>query len=202
MGRFRQELAVQMGQLIPLYSAEEVKKHLAPIAVILIKDKVAAVRQSAVQIHSIIVKTLLEDSQSSGLVRVLLADLVGELVRSESWIHRQTYASLALTLYEDSALDHAQFSQNVLPNLLDLAEDKVPNVRLVVARALRQIRQATYFTKEANPYHARMENVICAFTYADKDADVRAFFMYLRPMTLMVNPLVTSAAYQYRMDER
>merc|ERR1712038_1178180 len=47
--RFRQELAVQMGQLIPLYSSEEVKKHLAPIAVILIKDKVAAVRQSAVQ---------------------------------------------------------------------------------------------------------------------------------------------------------
>merc|ERR1719219_1901627 len=174
--RFRQELAVQMGQLIPLYSSEEVKKHLAPIAVILIKDKVAAVRQSAVQIHSIIVKTLLEDSQSSGLVRVLLADLVGELVRSESWIHRQTYASLALTLYEESALDHAQFSQNVLPNLLDLAEDKVPNVRLVVARALRQIRQATYFIKEANPYHARMENVICALTYADKDADVRAFF--------------------------
>ena len=142
--RFRQELAVQMGQLIPLYSSEEVKKHLAPIAVILIKDKVAAVRQSAVQIHSIIVKTLLEDtSQSSGLVRVLLADLVGELVRSESWIHRQTYASLALTLYEETALDHAQFSQNILPNLLDLAEDKVPNVRLVVARALRQIRQAS-----------------------------------------------------------
>merc|ERR1719219_1659446 len=59
--RFRQELAVQMGQLIPLFSSEEVKKHLAPIAVILIKDKVAAVRQSAVQIHSIIVKILLED---------------------------------------------------------------------------------------------------------------------------------------------
>merc|ERR1719216_591589 len=170
--RFRQELAVQMGQLIPLYTAEEVKTHLAPIAVILIRDKVAAVRTSAVGVHSIIVKTLLEDtSQSSGLVRVLLADLVGELVRSESWIHRQTYASLALTLYEETALDHAQFSQNILPNLLDLAEDKVPNVRLVVARALRQIRQATYFIKEANPYHARMENVICAFTYADKDAD-------------------------------
>ena len=38
--RFRQELAVQMGQLVPLYTAEEVKTHLAPIAVILIRDKV------------------------------------------------------------------------------------------------------------------------------------------------------------------
>merc|ERR1712008_577935 len=102
--RFRQELAVQMGQLIPLYTAEEVKTHLAPIAVM--------------------VKTLLEDDQSSGLVRVLLADLIGELVKSDSWIHRQTYASLALTLFLESSLEHTQFAQDVLPNLMDLAEDK------------------------------------------------------------------------------
>merc|ERR1719192_477512 len=50
--RFRQELAVQMGQLIPLFTAEEVKNHLAPIAVILIREKVAAVRTSAVGVHS------------------------------------------------------------------------------------------------------------------------------------------------------
>ena len=53
--RFRQELAVQLGHLIPLYTAEEVKSHLAPIAIILIRDKVAAVRTTAVQVHSIMV---------------------------------------------------------------------------------------------------------------------------------------------------
>merc|ERR1711935_916816 len=173
--RFRQELAVQMGQLIPLYTAEEVKTHLAPIAVILIRDKVAAVRTSAVGVHSVMVKTLLEDDQSSGLVRVLLADLIGELVKSASWIHRQTYASLALTLFLESSLEHTQFAQDVLPNLMDLAEDKVPNVRLAVARALKHLRTATYFTKEANPHHATMERVIHTLT-EDKDADVRAFF--------------------------
>jgi len=173
--RFRQELAVQMGQLIPLYTAEEVKNHLAPIAVILIRDKVAAVRTSAVGVHSVMVKTLLEEDQSSGLVRVLLADLISELVKSDSWIHRQTYASLALTLFLESSLDHTQFAQDVLPNLMELAEDKVPNVRLVVARTLKQLRTATYFTKEANPHHATMERVIHTLT-EDKDADVRAFF--------------------------
>jgi len=173
--RFRQELAVQMGQLIPLYTAEEVKTHLAPIAVILIRDKVAAVRTSAVGVHSVMVKTLLEDDQSSGLVRVLLADLIGELVKSDSWIHRQTYASLALTLFLESSLEHTQFAQDVLPNLMELAEDKVPNVRLAVARALKHLRTATYFTKEANPHHATMERVIHTLT-EDKDADVRAFF--------------------------
>ena len=136
-----------MGQLIPLFTSEEVKTYLAPIAVILIKDKVAAVRTSAVNVHSIIVKTLLEPeaSTASGLVRVLLADLVVELAKSESWIHRQTYGSLALTLFQDSALEHTQFGQDILPNLLDLAEDKVPNVRLMVARALKQIRQASTY---------------------------------------------------------
>jgi len=173
--RFRQELAVQMGQLIPLYTAEEVKNHLAPIAVVLIRDKVAAVRTSAVGVHSVMVKTLLEEDQSSGLVRVLLADLISELVKSDSWIHRQTYATLALTLFLESSLDHTQFAQDVLPNLMELAEDKVPNVRLVVARTLKQLRTATYFTKEANPHHATMERVIHTLT-EDKDADVRAFF--------------------------
>lgn len=176
--RFRQELTEQMGQLIPLFTSEEVKTYLAPIAVILIKDKVAAVRTSAVNVHGIIVKTLLEESSESsdsGLVRVLLADLVVELARNESWIHRQTYGSLALTLFQESALEHTQFGQDILPNLLDLAEDKVPNVRLMVARALKEIRQATYFTTEANPHHAQMDGVITELS-EDKDADVRAFF--------------------------
>lgn len=172
--RFRQELAVQLGHLIPLYTAEEVKSHLAPIAIILIRDKVAAVRTTAVQVHSIMVKTLLAE-ESSGLVRVLLADLIGELVKSDSWIHRQTYASLSLTLFQESSLDHTQFAQDILPNLMDLSEDKVPNVRLAVARTLKQLKQATYFNKEANPHQERMESVIAALT-EDSDPDVSAYF--------------------------
>ena len=174
--RFRQELTEQLGQLIPLFTSEEVKTYLAPIAVILIKDKVAAVRTSAVNVHSIIVKTLLEaDDESSGLVRVLLADLVVELAKSESWIHRQTYGCLALKLFQESSLEHTQFGQDILPNLLDLAEDKVPNVRLMVARALKEIRQATYFTTEANPQKDQMDSIVQELS-EDKDADVRAFF--------------------------
>jgi serine/threonine-protein phosphatase 4 regulatory subunit 1 len=142
--RFRQELAVQLGHLVPLYTAEEIKTHLAPIALILIRDKVAAVRKSAVDVHSIMVKYLIEDS-SQALVRVLLADLMGDLVRSESWIHRQTYASLALALFDESSLEHTQYAQDVLPHLLDLSEDKVPNVRLAVARALKPLSQASKF---------------------------------------------------------
>ena len=110
----------------------------------------AAVRQSAIQVHTIIVKTLLEDNSAApaayGLIRVLLADLVDELVRSVLWSHRQTYAFLALKLFDEQALDHAQYAQDVLPSLLDLSYDKVPNVRLAVARVLNQIRQMSKCT--------------------------------------------------------
>jgi len=176
--RFRQELAEQLGKLVPLFTPKEVKTYLAPIAILLIKDQVAAVRQSAIQVHTIIVKTLLEDSSAApaayGLIRVLLADLVDELVRSVLWSHRQTYAFLALKLFDEQALDHAQYAQDVLPSLLDLSYDKVPNVRLAVARVLNQIRQMTYFVKEANPHHGRMEQVIEELS-KDDDADVKAF---------------------------
>jgi serine/threonine-protein phosphatase 4 regulatory subunit 1 len=177
--RFRQELAEQLGKLVPLFTPKEVKTYLAPIAILLIKDQVAAVRQSAIQVHTIIVKTLLEDTSAApsayGLIRVLLADLVDELVRSVLWSHRQTYAFLALKLFDEQALDQAQYAQDVLPSLLDLSYDKVPNVRLAVARVLNQIRQMTYFIKEANPHHGRMEQVIEELS-KDDDADVKAFF--------------------------
>merc|ERR1711863_193678 len=38
--RFRQELAEQLGKLVPLFTPKEVKTYLAPIAILLIKDQV------------------------------------------------------------------------------------------------------------------------------------------------------------------
>jgi hypothetical protein len=39
--RFRQELADQLRMLVPLFSAQEVKDFLSPIALVLIQDKVS-----------------------------------------------------------------------------------------------------------------------------------------------------------------
>ena len=60
--RFRQEMAEQMGALVSLYTAEEVKDHLCPIAQFLVRDKVAAVRTSAVEAYTIIIQHLLAES--------------------------------------------------------------------------------------------------------------------------------------------
>lgn len=45
--RFREEFANQLLQAIPLYKPEDISKHIAPLALQLLQDKVAAVRQIA-----------------------------------------------------------------------------------------------------------------------------------------------------------
>merc|ERR1719322_1184292 len=57
--RFRQEMAEQMGALVSLYTPEEVKDHLCPIAQLLVRDKVAAVRYAAVEAYTVILRHLL-----------------------------------------------------------------------------------------------------------------------------------------------
>lgn len=140
--RFRLELAEQIALLVDLFPHADVFHHLAPIAKVLIKDKVAAVRLSSVEVHTTIVR-FLQNSDNPSLLRVLLAELVGDLATAERWIHRQTYATLSHRMFIKGVIGHSQFGQDVLPHLLELAWDKVPNVRLVVARALHCINQAS-----------------------------------------------------------
>ena len=164
--RFREELAEQLGHLVKLFTPEEVKEHLSPIALVLLKDKVSAVRQSSVKVHSIIIKYLLHgyptdvtkvssnttstSNDGVSLARVLLAELVEDLARVDRWTHRQTYALLCHHIFNSSAMEDSQFASEILHNLLDLAWDKVPNVRLVVARTLQTINQTGMFVTKLN----------------------------------------------------
>ena len=50
--RFREELADQLVKLVVLYKPEDVSEHIAPLALQLLQDKVAAVRQVAVSLVS------------------------------------------------------------------------------------------------------------------------------------------------------
>ena len=138
--RFRDELAEQLAYLVDLFPPQEVFQHLTPIAKVLIKDKVSTVRLASVEVHTIIIRYL-KESDNSGLLRVLLAELVDDLAKADRWIHRQTYATLSLKIFLKGALNHTQFAEDVLPYLISLSRDDVPNVRLVVARAMFTIQQ-------------------------------------------------------------
>ena len=144
--RFRQELADQVGLLVPLFSPQEVKDFLSPIALVLIRDKVAAVRHSATDVHIQMVRILMT-SDNPDLARTLLTNLVTQLARADRWVQRQTFAIFCQKIYEDSSLDHERASNEVLTHLLDLAWDAVPNVRLSVAKAISQIRTTSKLMK-------------------------------------------------------
>lgn len=56
--------------------------------------------------------------------------------KSSTWVSRQTFALLCCELVTGGAVDGKIFAKELLPYLLNLSFDKVPNVRLVVARTL------------------------------------------------------------------
>ena len=134
--RFRLELTEQLGILVPIFSADQLTEHLAPIAVTLVQDKVAAVRKAATQVLSVMLGSL----QSAGeleLCRSTVASLVSCLATSSHWTRRQTYAQLVGQLL--TALPWQEVSTHLLPHLLNLTEDRVPNVRLQVANVIGHV---------------------------------------------------------------
>lgn len=70
------------------------------------------------------------------LLRGLLAELAEQSAHSSRWNRRQTFALLCSRLISERVLSDEMFACDVLPHLLDLSWDPVPNVRLAVARTL------------------------------------------------------------------
>merc|ERR1712038_374890 len=173
--RFRQEMAEQMGALVSLYTAEEVKDHLCPIAQFLVRDKVAAVRTSAVEAYTIIIQHLLAQSGGySSLAKELMQELESGL-GNERWVNRQTFACLCHRLYTAQVMPEEEYGEEILPMLVNLAWDIVPNVRITVAKSLHAISQSAYFSNTEFSVSERFGEAVQHLT-GDSDTDVRAFF--------------------------
>ncbi|XP_033224224.1 serine/threonine-protein phosphatase 4 regulatory subunit 1-like isoform X2 [Belonocnema kinseyi] len=165
--RFREEFAGQLVKLVVLYKPEDVSEHIAPLALQLLQDKVAAVRQIAVSLITVIT-TYLRDEKA--LVTALIQEL-RDLLSLNKWTCRQTYALVCSQLVRDTAIDRDVFGKEMMPCLLRLSEDKVPNVRLAVARCLSTdiIPVSQWFEAEL------METIVKKLKklHCDPDRDVR-----------------------------
>merc|ERR1712223_1435889 len=151
--RFRLELTEQLGILVPIFSADQLTEHLAPIAITLVQDKVAAVRKAATQVLSVMLGSL----QSAGeleLCRNTVASLVSCLANSSHWTRRQTYAQLVGQLV--ATLPWQEVSAHLLPHLLNLSEDRVPNVRLQVANVIGHVLSEEWYADTSCPEHERL----------------------------------------------
>ncbi|XP_051161724.1 serine/threonine-protein phosphatase 4 regulatory subunit 1-like isoform X2 [Leptopilina boulardi] len=130
--RFREEFANQLLNAILLYEPQDISEHIAPLALQLLQDKVAAVRQIALKLITRITMFL---GSEEPLVIALIQELNHQLIFNK-WKCRQTYALICSQLISTESINILIFVNEMLPHLYSLSEDKVPNVRLVVARTL------------------------------------------------------------------
>ncbi|OWK01837.1 hypothetical protein Celaphus_00017718, partial [Cervus elaphus hippelaphus] len=172
--RFRAELAEQLILLLELYSPRDVYDYLRPIALNLCADKVSSVRWISYKLVSEMVRKLHQAAPPT-----FGADLIQELVESfgrcPRWSGRQAFVFVCQTVIEDDWLPMDQFAVHLMPHLLTLANDRVPNVRVLLAKTLRQtLLEKEHFLTSASCHQEAVEQTIMALQM-DRDSDVKYF---------------------------
>ncbi len=97
-----------------------------------------------------------EDAES--MLTPLLADLTTRFCSGNRWMLRQSYVNICNQLVTDRALPLEEFAKLLLAPLLALKQDRVPNVRLVLARVInfqlkyhgRSFRSLSHFRFSTN----------------------------------------------------
>ncbi|KAF5276488.1 hypothetical protein FQA39_LY06557 [Lamprigera yunnana] len=170
--RFRQEFAEQLLLAVSLFRHADASKHISSLAQALLCDKVAAVREVALLLVTELVRHISSDQARTSRLLVKFAE---QFAHSKSWKFRQSFALLCSELLMSRALLAEQFASELMPHLLDLSWDPVPNVRLVVARTVAQhILTNEYFCDVSNSHYDSLQSVLRRLQ-SDKDSDVRQF---------------------------
>ncbi|XP_029989540.1 serine/threonine-protein phosphatase 4 regulatory subunit 1 [Sphaeramia orbicularis] len=177
--RFRYELAEQLILIIELYSHYDVYDYLRQIALTLCSDKVSEVRWIS---YKLVVEILqkLYTCGADDLGVNFINELTVRFCHCPKWVGRQAFAFICQAVVEEDCMPMEQFSQHLLPSLLSLSSDPVANVRVLVAKALRQsVMEKAYFKEPSCAYSDELEETVMALQ-SDKDRDVR-FFASLDP---------------------
>uniref|UniRef100_A0A669BQ77 Protein phosphatase 4 regulatory subunit 1 n=1 Tax=Oreochromis niloticus TaxID=8128 RepID=A0A669BQ77_ORENI len=171
--RFRYELAEQLILIIELYSHYDVYDYLREIALTLCSDKVSEVRWIS---YKLVVEILqkLYACGADDLGLNFINELTVRFCHCPKWVGRQAFAFICQAVVEEDCMPMEQFSQHLLPSLLSLSSDPVANVRVLVAKALRQS-----VMEKGCACADELEETVMALQ-SDKDRDVR-FFASLDP---------------------
>ncbi|XP_023610023.1 serine/threonine-protein phosphatase 4 regulatory subunit 1 isoform X5 [Myotis lucifugus] len=190
--RFRAELAEQLILLLELYSARDVYDYLRPIALNLCADKVSSVRWISYKLVSEMVKKLHMATPPTFGVD-LIHELVENFGRCPKWSGRQAFVFVCQTVIEDDCLPMEQFAVHLMPHLLTLANDRVPNVRVLLAKTLRQtLLEKDYFLTSASCHQEAVEQTIMALQM-DHDSDVK-YFASIHPASTKISEDAMSTA--------
>ncbi|XP_078092470.1 serine/threonine-protein phosphatase 4 regulatory subunit 1 isoform X2 [Mustelus asterias] len=172
--RFRYELAEQVILLLELYNPNDVHDYLRHIALSLCSDKVAEVRWISFKLVVEILRKFYATATDPLAVN-FMNELTIRFCHCAKWIGRQAFAFICQAVVEEECMPVSQFVEHLLPSLLGLATDPVPNVRVLLAKALRHtLLEKTYFTEAENPHVEAVEEIVLILQ-SDRDRDVRFF---------------------------
>ncbi|MGH0139205.1 UNVERIFIED_CONTAM: hypothetical protein FKN15_068600 [Acipenser sinensis] len=170
--RFRAELAEQLVLLLDLYCGKDVYDYLRPLAFSLCTDRVSSVRWTSYKLIREIIKKL---SSDSALVADFMVELVDKFCHCPKWSGRQAFAFVCQSVIEDDCVSMDLFAEHLLPPLLQLASDPVPNVRVLLAKTLRHsLLEKDYFVHSASSHQEALEQTLVALQM-DLDKDVKYF---------------------------
>ncbi|XP_066870608.1 serine/threonine-protein phosphatase 4 regulatory subunit 1 isoform X4 [Kogia breviceps] len=190
--RFRAELAEQLILLLELYSPRDIYDYLRPIALNLCADKVSSVRWISYKLVGEMVRKLHRAAPPTFGVD-LIRELVESFGRCPRWSGRQAFVFVCQTVIEDECLPMDQFAMHLMPHLLTLANDRVPNVRVLLAKTLRQtLLEKEYFLTSASCHQEAVEQTIMALQM-DRDSDVK-YFASIHPASTKISEDAMSTA--------
>ncbi|XP_064409639.1 serine/threonine-protein phosphatase 4 regulatory subunit 1 isoform X8 [Latimeria chalumnae] len=194
--RFRAELAEQLVLLLGLYSARDIFDYLRPIALSLCADRVSSVRWIAYKLVSEMIKKLY-----LAPVQTLAVDCMKELVEKfchcSKWSGRQSFVFVCQAIIEDECIPMEQFAVHLMPHLLQLASDRVPNVRVLLAKTLRQsLIEKEYFLNSSNSHQEAVEQTVMALQM-DYDNDVKYFASVHPAITKLADDAMSTASSTY-----
>nr|XP_056700535.1 serine/threonine-protein phosphatase 4 regulatory subunit 1-like [Euleptes europaea] len=177
--RFRYELAEQLILILELYNPNDVYDYLRHIALTLCSDKVSEVRWISFRlVVAILQKFYANNANSLGLN--FINELIVRFRHCSKWVGRQAFAFICQAVVDEECMPVNHFVEHLLPSLLSLASDPVPNVRVLLAKALRQtLLEKVYFRSVGNPHLEAVEETVLVLQ-ADRDQDV-AFFATIKP---------------------
>ncbi|XP_063002643.1 serine/threonine-protein phosphatase 4 regulatory subunit 1-like isoform X2 [Elgaria multicarinata webbii] len=177
--RFRYELAEQLILILELYNPNDVYDYLRHIALTLCSDKVSEVRWISFKlVVAILQKFYANNANSLGLN--FINELIVRFRHCSKWVGRQAFAFICQAVVEEECMPVDHFVEHLLPSLLSLASDPVPNVRVLLAKALRQtLLEKAYFRSVGNPHLEAVEETVLVLQ-ADRDQDV-SFFATIKP---------------------
>nr|XP_060628031.1 serine/threonine-protein phosphatase 4 regulatory subunit 1-like isoform X1 [Anolis sagrei ordinatus] len=177
--RFRYELAEQLILILELYNPNDVYDYLRHIALTLCSDKVSEVRWISFRlVVAILQKFYVNNANSLGLN--FINELIVRFRHCSKWVGRQAFAFICQAVVEEECMPVDHFVEHLLPSLLSLASDPVPNVRVLLAKALRQtLLEKAYFRSVGNPHLEAVEETVLVLQ-TDRDQDV-SFFATIKP---------------------